>query len=102
MAAATLEQEIGRCSVAEAIQPIKERAIASSSSAERSIMQEMVAEAFDTLVRERHPASPPVWPEGSGIPAQSELGRTGGTGVLPAAEDGVDTQTRERQVPEGS
>ena len=79
VAAATLEQEIGRRSVAEAIRPIKEQAVASSSSAEGSITQEMVAEACDTLVRERHPASPPVWPEGSGIPAQ---GRTGGTGVL--------------------
>ena len=47
------------------------------------ITLEMVAEAFDTLVRERHPASPPVWPEGSGIPAQSEPERTGGTRVLP-------------------
>ena len=49
--------------------PIKERAVASSSSAERAITQEMVAEACDTLVRERHPASPPVWPQSSGIPA---------------------------------
>ena len=46
-------------------------------------MQKMVAEACDTLVRERHPASPPVWAEGSGIPAQSEPERTGGTGILP-------------------
>ena len=82
VAAATLEQEMGRRSVAEAIRPIKERAVASSSSAERPITQEMVAEACDTLVRERHPASPPVWPEVSGIPAQSQLGRTGETGVL--------------------
>ena len=80
--AATLEQEMGRRSVAEAIRPIKERAVASSSSAGKSITQEMVAEACDTLVRERHPASQPVWPEGSGIPAQSQLGRTGETGVL--------------------
>ena len=56
---ATLEQEMGRRSVAEAILPIKDRTIASSSSAEKPIMQEMVAEACDTLVRERHPASPP-------------------------------------------
>ena len=82
VAAARLEQEMGRRSVAEAIRPIKERAVASSSSAEKSIMQEMVAEACDTLVRERHPASPPVWPESSRIPAQSQLGRTGETGVL--------------------
>ena len=35
------------------------------------------------LVRERHPASPSVWPEGRGIPAQSEPERMGGTGILP-------------------
>ena len=78
-----LEQEIGRRSVAEAIRPIKERTIASSSSAEKPITQEMVAEACDTLVRERHPASPPVWPEGSEIPARSDPERTRGTGILP-------------------
>ena len=82
VAAATLEQEMGRRSVAEAIRPIRERAVASSSSTERAITQEMVAEACDTLVRERHPASQPVWPESSGIPAESQLGRTGETGVL--------------------
>ena len=82
MAAATLEQEMGRRSVAEAIRPIRERTVALSSSAERAITQEMVAEACDTLVRERYPASPPVWPESSGIPAESQLGRTGETGVL--------------------
>ena len=63
MAAATLEQEMGRRSVAAAIRPIKDRAVASSSSTTERITQEMVAEASDTLVRERHPASPPVWPE---------------------------------------
>ena len=82
MAVATLEQEMGRRSVAEAIRPIRERAVASSSSAERAITQEMVAKACDTLIRERHPASPPEWPEGSGIPTESQLGRTGETGVL--------------------
>ena len=82
MSAATLEQEMGQRSVAEAIRPIKERAVSSSSSAGRSITQEMVAEACDTLVSERHPASPPVWPKGSGIPAQGQLGRTGETEVL--------------------
>ena len=45
VAAATLEQEMGRRSVAEAIRPIRERAVASSSSAGRAITQEMVAEA---------------------------------------------------------
>ena len=80
VAAATLEQEMGRRSVAEAIRHIKERTIASSSSAEKPITQKMVA---DTLVRKRHPASPPVWPEGSGIPARSDPERTRGTGILP-------------------
>ena len=50
VAAAMLEQEMGRRSVAEAIRPIRER--------------------------------PTVWPESSGIPAESQLGRTGETGVL--------------------
>ena len=80
LAAVTLEQEMGRRSGAEAIRPIRERAVASSSSAERAITQEMVAEACDTLVRERHPASPPVWPESSGIPAESQPARTGENG----------------------
>ena len=83
MAAATLEQEMGRHSVAAAIRPIKDWTIASSSSAEKPITQEMVAEACDTLVRERHPASLPVWPEGSEIPARSDPDRTRGTEILP-------------------
>ena len=86
LAAATLEQEMGRRSVAEAIQPIRERAVASSSSAERTITREMVAEACDTLIQERHPASPPppppVWPESSGSPTESQPAGTGDTGVL--------------------
>ena len=45
VAAATLEQDLGRRSVAAAIQPIKDRAVASSSSATEPITQEMVAEA---------------------------------------------------------
>ena len=65
LAAATLEQEMGRRSMVEAIRPIRERAVASSSSAGRTITQEMVAEACDTIIQERHPASPPVWPESS-------------------------------------
>ena len=82
LAAATLEQEMGRRSVAEAIRPIRQRAVASSSSAERAITREMVAEACDTLIKERHPASPPVWPKSSGIPTESQPARTGETGVL--------------------
>ena len=69
--------------MAEAIRPIKDQTIASSSSAEKSITQEIVAEASDTLVRERHPASPPMWPEGSEIPVRSDPDRTRGTGILP-------------------
>ena len=82
VATATLEQEMGRCSVAAAIRPIKDRAIASSSSAAEPIPQEMVAKACDTLVRERHPASPPMWPEGSELPARSDPDRTRGTEIL--------------------
>ena len=82
VAAATLEQEMGRRSVAAAIRPIKDRAVASSLSATEPITQEMVAEACKTLVRERHPASPPVWPEGSEPPTQSDPDRTRGTEIL--------------------
>ena len=81
VAAATLEQEMGRRSVAAAI-PIKDRAVPSSSSATEPITQEMVAEACDTLVRERHPASPPVWPEGSQPPTQSDPDRPRGIEIL--------------------
>ena len=78
VAAATLEQEMGRRSVAAAIRPIKDRTIATSSSAAKPITQEMVAEACDTLVRERHPASPPVWPKGSeGRLGVIQIGREG-------------------------
>ena len=49
---------MGRRSVAEAIRPIRERAVASSSSAERAITQEMVAEACDTLGRGTQPPHP--------------------------------------------
>ena len=82
LAAATLEQEIGRRSVAGAIRPIRERAVSSSSSAEGTITQEMVAEACDTLIRERHPASPPVWPESRRSPTENQPAGTGETRVL--------------------
>ena len=82
LAAATLEQEMGRRSVAEAIRPIRERAVASSSSAGGTITQEMVAEACDTLIQERHPASPPVWPESSRSPTENQPAGMGETGVL--------------------
>ena len=54
MAAAALEQEIRRRSVAEAIRPIKDRAVASSSSAAGPVTERMVAEACDTLIRLPH------------------------------------------------
>ena len=82
LAAATLEQEMGRRSVAEAIRPIRERAVASSSSAGGTITQEMVAEACDTLIQERHPASPPVWPESSRSPTENQPAGKGEAGVL--------------------
>ena len=83
LAAATLEQAMGRRSVAEAIRPIRERAVASSSSAGRTITREMVAEACDTLVQERHPASPPVWPESDRSPTEDQpVEEKGEAGVL--------------------
>ena len=59
MTAATLEQEMGWHSVAEALRPIRDGAVASSSSAGGPLTKQMVAEACDTLIREKHPASPP-------------------------------------------
>ena len=83
LAAATLEQAMGQRSVAEAIRPIRERAVASSSSAGRTITREMVAEACDTLVQERHPASPPVWPESDRSPTEDQpVEEKGEAGVL--------------------
>ena len=83
LAAATLDQAMGRRSVAEAIRPIRERAVASSSSAGRTITREMVAEACDTLVQERHPASPPVWPESDRSPTEDQpVEEKGEAGVL--------------------
>ena len=41
-----------------------------------------MAEACDTLIRERHPASPPVWPEGREPPTQSDQDRPRGTEIL--------------------
>ena len=66
MAAATLEQEMGRRSMAEAMRPIWDRAGASSSSAGGPVTKQMVAEACDTLIREKHLASLPEWPEDIG------------------------------------
>ena len=82
LAAATLEQAMGRRSVAEAIRPIRERAVASSSSAGGTITREMVAEACDTLVQERHPASPPVWPESNRGPIEDQPAEQREAGVL--------------------
>ena len=109
LAAATLEQEMGRRSVAEAIRPIKERAVASSSSAERTITREMVAEACDTLVRERHPASPPPprvpreQRDSNGEPASKDgRDQSPGRTSSPTAEVGVNAQTPEGRIPEGN
>ena len=82
MAAAILEQEMGWRSVAAAIRPIKDRAVASSLSVTEPITQKMVAEACDTLIREKHPASSPVWPEGNESPTQSDQDQPRGTGIL--------------------
>ena len=42
----------------------------------------MVAEACDTLIREKHPASSPEWPKGSGPPTQGDQDWPNGTGIL--------------------
>ena len=82
VAAATLEQEMGQRSVAEAMRPIKDRAVASSSSTARSVTEQMMAEACETIVRERHPASPPEWPQGTGTMAQGDQGCSGETEIM--------------------
>ena len=82
LAAATLEQEMGRRSVAEAIRPIRERAVASSSSAGGTITRKTVAEACDTLVQERHQASPPAWPESNRGPIEDQPAEQREAGVL--------------------
>ena len=82
MAAVTLEQEMGRRSVAVAIRLIKDRAVASSSSAAGPVTERMVAEACGTLIREKHSASPPEWPKDTGTPAQGDQGWPGETKIL--------------------
>ena len=82
MAAAMLEQEMDQRSVAAAIQPIKDRVVASSLSAAGPVIQRMVAEACDTLIREKHRASPPEWPKDTGTPAQGDQGWPRETGIL--------------------
>ena len=41
-----------------------------------------MTEACDTLIREKQPASPPVWPEGSEPPTQGDQDRPRGTGII--------------------
>ena len=65
-AAETLEQEMGRRSVAEAMRPLRDRTPSSSSSVAGPVTHRLVAEACDTLVREKHQASPPEWPGNTG------------------------------------
>ena len=50
----------------EAMRPIKDRAVVSLSSAAGPVTKQMVVEACDTLIREKHPASPPEWPKDTG------------------------------------
>ena len=72
VAAATLEQEMGQRSVAVAIIPIKGRAVASSSSATDPIR--MVAEACDTLIREKHQPPRLSGPRAAGLrPWETEI-----------------------------
>ena len=42
----------------------------------------MVAEACDTLIREKHPASPPEWPKDTRTPAHGDQGWPGETEIL--------------------
>ena len=82
VAATTLEHKIGQRSVAAAIRPIKDQAVASSSSAAGPVTERMVGEACDTLIWEKHPASPPEWPKDTGTPAQGDQSWPGETEIL--------------------
>ena len=82
VAAARLEQEMGRRSVAEAMRPIRDRAVASSSSTAGPVTERMMAEACETIVQERHPASPPEWPKSTGTTAQGDWGCSGETEIM--------------------
>ena len=64
------------------MRPIRDRAVASSSSAEGPVTKQIVAEACDTLIREKHPASPPEWPKDTGTPAQGDQSWMGETKIL--------------------
>ena len=68
--------------MAAAIRPIKDRAVVSSSSTAGPVTERMMAEACETLTREKHPASPPVWPKGTGTPAQGDQGWPGETEII--------------------
>ena len=83
LAAATLEQEMGRRSVAEAIQPIRERAVAMHRRLkEPSRGKWWPRPATPSSRRGTQPPPPPVWPESSGSPTESQPAGTGETGVL--------------------
>ena len=97
VAAVTLEQEMGRRSVAVAIRLIKDRAVASSSSAAGPVTERMVAEACGTLIREKHSASPPEWPKDTGTPAQGDQGWPGETKILQEPPPPLDARQRQHQ-----
>ena len=72
MAAAKLEQEMGRRSVTEDMRPTWDRAVASSSSDGGLVTKQMVAEACDTLspspvVRPERPSAMRARPEDRGV-----------------------------------
>ena len=64
------------------MRPIKDRAVASSSSTARPVIERMMAEACETIIQERHPASPPEWPEGTRTTAQGDQGCSGETEIM--------------------
>ena len=94
LAAATLEQEMGRRSVAEAIRPIWERAVASSSSAGGTITRPGKAPSLPSRVA-REQQGPYGRPAGG-----AERGRSPGRTSYPAAEVGIDARTAGGRIPE--
>ena len=102
LAAATLEQEIGRRSVAEAIRPIRERAVTSSSSAERAERAESASPSLGRGTQPPHPCGPRVAGFRQRASQQGRGRPESWQNLPPAAEVSVDAQTPERRVPQGN
>ena len=64
------------------MRPIKDWGVASLSPVAGPVTKQMVPEACDILIREKHPASPPEWPKDTRTPAQGGQSWPGETEIL--------------------